>query len=116
VLLSLVLRFAPFIGGVFLSLTPVNAPLTRRDTATRIRTVERGSSGNEPLSQIPTPRGVAPYQERSSTGVCLNGFFVFHASRTPPVRSALESVARKKRPVLLDTPAVAAQPVSEGLG
>jgi hypothetical protein len=34
----------------------------------------------KPLSLIPTPNGVAPPIRRgSSTGVSLNGFFVFHA-------------------------------------
>ena len=36
------------------------------------------------VSEIPTPNGVAPLTRRgSSTGVRLNGFFVFTFDRTP---------------------------------
>lgn len=48
-------------------------------------------------------------------GAAVSGFFVGYTNRTPPVSSALVSVARKRRRIMLHTPASVHQPVSEGL-
>jgi hypothetical protein len=65
--------------------TQVLHSLTLRDTVRTLLGVE--ADAGKPLSQIPTPNGVAPLKRRgSSTGVCLNGFFVFYAHQSDSIR------------------------------
>ena len=60
-----------------------------------------GTPNRKPLSQTPTPNGVAYITCMCSTGVCLNGFFAF-CSRTPHDSKHLSRGGAEEKRILLE--------------